>query len=62
MGGGLIAAAKRAACSLIDQYPESTVRVLAFDDKLVLINAKDTKEFGTPRINMLDALNALKTL
>ena len=49
MGGSLIAAAKRATCSLIDQNPESNVRVLAFDDRLVLINVTGTNELKTPK-------------
>ena len=60
----LIEAVKRAACNLIDQYPERGVRVLAFDNRLVIFGEQSNTELATspaPKLQMFQGLNLFRT-
>jgi|LauGreDrversion4_2_1035121.scaffolds.fasta_scaffold03871_12 hypothetical protein len=48
----LIDQVKRAACNIIDQYPDRGVRVLAFDDRLVVFGEKGNTEIHTQHSQM----------
>ena len=63
-GTPLIESVKRAACNLIDQYPERGVRVLAFDNRLVVFGEQQNTELATspaPKLQPFQGLNLFRT-